>query len=88
MCCFRGMFGINVRAQIFSIDPMRSGGAALLHDTDADGANADSAQGGDQQNDGTVHLSMEFYTAATVANGKFPSHGNVRAVRVRTLLFR
>lgn len=43
--------------------------AALLNATDADGANADSAKSGDTQNDGTVHLSEEFYTS-TVANGK------------------
>ena len=43
--------------------------AALLNATDADGANADSAKGGDQQNDGTVHLSEDFYSI-TVANGK------------------
>ena len=43
--------------------------AALLNATDADGANADSAKGGDTQNDGVVHLTSEFYTN-TVANGK------------------
>eukprot|EP01044_Picomonas_judraskeda_P004380 COSAG03_NODE_384_length_8325_cov_50.332726_11_plen_256_part_00 len=43
--------------------------AALLNATNADGANADSAKGGDTQNDGVVHLTSEFYTN-TVANGK------------------
>ena len=43
--------------------------ASLLNATNADGANADSAKGGDTQNDGVVHVTEDFYTN-TVANGK------------------